>query len=506
MIVSDVKVPVGYTGEELKKAIRKASGKRDLKIKNYTILKRSVDARKKPALFYVMKLLVNEELPPLKRSGLKREESDRVLVCGAGPCGLFAALTLLEEGRPVLILERGKKVEDREKDVEKFFSTGILNPESNVQFGEGGAGTFSDGKLNTRTRDEGGLNRRVLETFVSAGAAETILYDQRPHIWTDALRKIIINIRNRILSLGGEIRFETALTDILVRDGRLTGAVLSDGETIPCGHLILAIGHSARDTFSMLYERNLRMEAKSFAVGVRMEHPQEMITMDQYGTLDYEELGAAPYKVTAKAENGRGVYSFCMCPGGYVVNASSEEGYLAVNGMSGSRRDGRNANSAIVVQVSPEDYPGEGPLSGIAFQRELEKKAFEASGGKTPVQLYGDFKENRCSVRYGDVIPDMKGACGFAELHEILPDFITDSLSDAIPKFGRMIKGFDREDAILSAVESRTSSPVRILRDDNMEASVRGIYPAGEGAGYAGGIMSAAMDGIRVAEKLLYED
>ena len=506
MIVSDIRVPIRYTEETLYAAIRKAGGRKNLKIRSVQILRRSIDARKKPQLFYVMKAAVNEAPVKVPSCPYRADPAKQYIVIGAGPAGLFAALTLSEAGASVTLLERGKKVSERQQDVDNFFRTGILNPDSNVQFGEGGAGTFSDGKLNTLTQDKSGLNARVLQVFHECGAPEEVLYDARPHIGTDRLPEIVTAIRERIERAGAAVRFGCTVTDFIVENGRISGVLINGEEKLSADAVILAIGHSARDTVKRLYNRGALMEQKPFAVGVRMEHLQRDITAWEYGTLDYEELGAAPYKVTAKTTSGRGVYSFCMCPGGQVVNASSEEGHLCINGMSDSARSGRNANAGIVVQVDPSDYPSDHPLAGIEFQRDLERKAFLAAGGKIPVQLYGDFREERISTEFGAILPDMRGGCAFANLRDILPLELCGALSEAIPKFGRMIGGFDREDAVMSAVESRTSSPVRIVRNDRMESSISGLYPCGEGAGYAGGIVSAAMDGIRIAEKLLEND
>ncbi len=506
MIVNDIKVPVRYTRTELYDAIRKAAGKKKLRISSVQILRRSIDARKKPDLLYVMKAAVNEPPITAKPCPYTADPSKKTIVVGAGPAGLFAALTLAEAGADVLLLERGKPAAVRMKDVEAFFSTGVLDPESNIQFGEGGAGTFSDGKLNTLVKDPNGLSFRVLTVFHEAGAPEEVLYDARAHIGTDRLPEIVTRIRERIEKAGGKVRFSSCVTDVIVENGRVLGVVLKDGEEIHADHVVLACGHSARDTLERLSELHFHLEQKPFAIGVRMEHLQEDITRWEYGSLDYEELGAAPYKVTAKAESGRGVYSFCMCPGGQVVNASSEPGYLCVNGMSDSARSGRNANAGIVVQVSPEDYPSDDPLAGILFQRELERKAFLAAGGKIPVQLYGDFRSGKLSDRFGEILPDMRGEYAFGNIQDILPESISEALLQAIPKFGKMIRGFDRTDSVLSAVESRTSCPVRIPRNGRGEASIPGLYPAGEGAGYAGGIVSAAMDGIRAAECILRND
>ena len=506
MIVSDIRVPIRYTEETLYAAIRKAGGRKNLKIRSVQILRRSIDARKKPQLFYVMKAAVNEVPVKVPSCPYRADPAKQYIVIGAGPAGLFAALTLSEAGASVTLLERGKKVSERQQDVDNFFRTGILNPDSNVQFGEGGAGTFSDGKLNTLTQDKSGLNARVLQVVHECGAPEEVLYDARPHIGTDRLPEIVTAIRERIERAGAAVRFGCTVTDFIVENGRISDVLINGEEKLSADAVILAIGHSARDTVKRLYNRGALMEQKPFAVGVRMEHLQRDITAWEYGTLDYEELGAAPYKVTAKTTSGRGVYSFCMCPGGQVVNASSEEGHLCINGMSDSARSGRNANAGIVVQVDPSDYPSDHPLAGIEFQRDLERKAFLAAGGKIPVQLYGDFREERISTEFGAILPDMRGGCAFANLRDILPLELCGALSEAIPKFGRMIGGFDREDAVMSAVESRTSSPVRIVRNDRMESSISGLYPCGEGAGYAGGIVSAAMDGIRIAEKLLEND
>ena len=510
MILRDIRLPVGYSGEELHAAVRKAAKKPGLKIRNVQILKRSVDARKKPKLSFVLTLAVNETVLPAFRPeklALPKGERRPVVVAGAGPAGLFASLVLSEAGEKVILVERGEPVEARVQTVERFFAGGALDPESNVQFGEGGAGTFSDGKLNTLIRDEHGYGAWVLRTFYEAGAPEDILFDAKPHIGTDVLRTVIRNLREKLLSLGAEIRCRTKLKDLFIEEGKFTGILLEgpEGEErIPLSALVLAIGHSARDTYEMLLSRGVEMTKKAFAVGLRIEHPQEMITLSQYGTLDYEELGAAPYKLTAKAGNGRGVYSFCMCPGGYVVNASSEPGRLAVNGMSDHARDSKNSNAALVVQVTPEDYPGDGPLSGVDFQRELERRAFEAGDGRIPVQTLGDFLEGEPTEALGEVVPMTRGAWRLSELNQILPPAVAEALKDAIPEFGRKIRGFDRPDAVLSAVESRTSSPVRITRDPSGQSvSLPGLFPAGEGAGYAGGIMSAAIDGITEALRVL---
>ena len=391
----------------------------------------------------------------------------------------------------------------REPDwtVENFWKNGILDPDSNVQFGEGGAGTFSDGKLNTLVKDTFGRGKEVLSRFVEAGAPSEILYQQKPHLGTDQLVGIVQFMRHQIEEMGGEFRFRSTVTDLMIRDRKLNAVIVNAKEEIPAEICILAPGHSARDTFAMLEKHNINMEPKSFAVGVRVEHPQTMINQDLYGEPENDRLGASSYKVTHTLENGRGVYSFCMCPGGYVVNASSEEGMLAVNGMSYQARDSHNANSAIIVTVNPSDFPEEGVLGGIALQRKLERAAWEAGKGKIPVQLFKDYCTHQKSTRLGDVIPCIKGAYTLTDVRSIFPKEIGDSIEAGIHAFGKKLSGFDRPDALLEGVESRTSSPVRIVREPKkLTSNIEGIYPCGEGAGYAGGITSAAMDGIKVAE------
>ena len=422
------------------------------------------------------------------------------VIVGSGPAGLFCAWYLARAGYRPLVLERGQEAQKRKETVDRFWKDGVLDPDSNVQFGEGGAGTFSDGKLNTLVKDPNGRNHEVLKRFVEAGAPEEIVYQQKPHLGTDVLIGIVETMRHQIEEMGGSFRFETKVTDLCIENGHLTAVEVNNEEKIPADACVLALGHSARDTFDMLHRRGVYMEPKSFAVGLRMEHPQKMINYDLYGEEETEFLGAASYKVTHTCENGRGVYSFCMCPGGYVVNASSEQGMLAVNGMSYQARDSKNANSALIVTVTPEDFPEEGPLGGIAFQRNLEKRAWEIGKGKIPVQLFGDYKLHQKSSAFGEIEPQMKGAYVLADVRSILPKEIGDSIEEGVLAFGRKLKGFDRNDAILSGVESRTSSPVRIVRNREGYSNIEGIYPCGEGAGYAGGITSAAMDGIKTAE------
>ena len=520
--IQQLKVPLTYDEAYLKKELSRKLKIPSSEIKELKVRKQSLDARKKPELYYVLTIdltVTKEQTLIKKKTNLMVSQvtetpyqipesgsiplSSRPVIVGFGPAGLFCALLLARAGYRPLVLERGEDVDHRTAAVEKFWSTGILNTESNIQFGEGGAGTFSDGKLNTLVKDNCGRNHYVLKNFVEAGADPDILYVNKPHIGTDVLRDVIRHLREEIFTLGGEVRFGAKVTDLKQKNGKICSVTVNEIEEIPCEALVLAIGHSARDTFAMLNRHQILMQPKSFAVGLRIEHPQEMINQDQYGA-DYPDLlGAANYKVTRKLPNGRGVYSFCMCPGGYVVNASSEEGHLAVNGMSYRARDSKNANSAMIVTVTPEDFGHEGILGGIEFQRDLEKLAFQAGGGHVPVQLFGDFCENKASSRLGDVTPCIKGSYQLTNLRSILPEFLSDSLIEGVKGFERQIKGYSRPDAVFSGVESRTSSPVRILRGEQFTASLDGLYPCGEGAGYAGGITSAAMDGLKVAESII---
>lgn len=537
--IQQLKLPPNHTPQDLREAVRKTLKLGDQPF-TYEIIRQSIDARRKPDIFYVY--TVDVSCPSGEKGILKRIKSRQVsrttrtvyrfpapgteplslppVIVGCGPAGLFCGLMLARAGYRPILLERGQQVEQRQKTVEHFWQTGELNPESNVQFGEGGAGTFSDGKLNTLVKDPQGRIRFVLKTFVEAGADPDILYSYKPHVGTDVLSRVVKHIREEIISLGGQVFFDTRLTDLTdLEDGRwqlhlsvprenlgdAKSAERADGNgrgerLLAAQAVILAIGHSARDTFRMLNERRFAMEAKSFAVGVRAEHPQRLIDEAMYGKNCPYSMPPAPYKVTHKLADGRGVYSFCMCPGGYVVNASSEPGRLAVNGMSYHDRAGENANSAIVVTVSPKDYGGSGPLAGMEFQRRLEERAYQAGDGKIPVQRFGDFCANVPSRRLGEVKPQMKGGWALANVREIFSEAVSRDIEEGIRSFERQIPGFSQEDALISGVESRTSSPVRILRDSGFEANFPGIYPCGEGAGYAGGITSAAMDGMRVAE------
>lgn len=524
--IQQLKLPITHTREQLIKKIAKTLRIRQEAVISYTVCKQSIDARKKSevAFVYTVDVSVRNEADILRRAKGSHilqtknvqyqfpEGGENILkhppvIIGSGPAGLFCAYLLAEHGFCPLILERGKPVKERTREVEKFWQQNILNPHTNVQFGEGGAGTFSDGKLNTLVKDVKGRNKKVLDIFIRHGAPESISYQAKPHIGTDILRTVIQNMRMQIESWGGSYLFDTCVTDLEISHGSLQKVVCQNQVTgeihnIETELAVLAVGHSARDTFTMLENRGFQMEAKSFAVGLRVEHPQAMISEVQYGKEAAEILAAAPYKVTANLENGRGVYSFCMCPGGYVVNASSEEGQIATNGMSYSARDGKNANSAIIVTVTPDDFGGDGPLAGIQFQRRLEKKAYELGKGKIPQQLFGDFERKKLSDSYGSFASEVKGLHEFGALHELFPEEVRESFCLGMHKFAHYIPEFDREDAILSGVESRTSSPVRITRNEEFESNRKGVYPCGEGAGYAGGIMSAAMDGMKIAETI----
>ncbi len=522
--ISQLKMAVDHKPEQLKEKIAKELRISVKQIQSYEIIKRSVDARKKPIKYvYQINVKVDQEKKIQSRSrhnnvmltepveycfpeSGQNKLKERPVIIGSGPAGLFCGYMLAKHGYCPLILERGDEASLRRKKVNHFWRTGVLDESSNVQFGEGGAGTFSDGKLNTLVKDPFGRNKEVLKIFVEAGAPPSILYEQRPHLGTDLLIQIVQNLRSQIEEMGGEFRFRSQVTDLLLQDGNVKAIEINKNEILSCHVVILAIGHSARDTLSMLCKKPLDMEAKSFAVGVRIEHSQEMITEDQYGINAPEVLGPASYKLTHKLINNRGIYSFCMCPGGYVVDASSQKGLLAVNGMSYHDRKSPNANSALVVTVSPADYrsfheDGVRPaMDGVSFQRHLERAAWQSAGGKVPVQLFGDFKSNKRSTGLGNISPCIMGKYELSNVRELLPSMIGESITEGVLAFGKKIKGFDRPDALISGIESRTSSPVKIKRNDRMESSVKGLYPCGEGAGYAGGITSAAMDGIRAAE------
>ena len=523
--LSQVKVPIRHTKETVIQTVAKQLRVTPSDIASVQYKKRSIDARKKEEICYIYAVDVTLQNPKKETTLVKRASTPNIqlakpegysftscgeqplrhrpIIIGAGPAGLFAAYFLAQEGYAPLLIERGAPVEDRVKEVERFWNTGILNPETNVQFGEGGAGTFSDGKLNTMVKEQSGRIHKTLEIFVKHGAPEEILYVNKPHIGTDCLRNVVTSMRQEIIKMGGDIRFHTKLTDFQTEKGSLTAIEVNHNEWIPCEALVLAIGHSARDTFAMLDKKQLYMTPKAFAVGVRIEHEQAFINQTQYGTTA-TLLPPADYKITHQCANQRGIYSFCMCPGGFVVNASSEEGHLVVNGMSNQDRAERNANSALIVTVTPDDYRTEkkSVLDGVEFQRKLEKAAYTCGKGQVPIQLFGDLLNNRPSVTIGHITPNIKGAYTFANLQDCLPTFIVDSLKEGILAFDKKMKGFADEEAVLAGVETRTSSPLRMERNAAYESSIAGIYPCGEGAGYAGGITSAAVDGIRVFEKI----
>ena len=517
--VSELKLPIEGNQKALEKKLAKALRVPVEEIKAYRIFKRSLDARKKDNIHYayVVDVEVKNEKKILEKNKDKnisetpdldykmltgeRKPEKRPVVVGFGPAGMFAGLMLAEMGLNPIVLERGGDVESRKAAVETFWNTGKLDVENNVQFGEGGAGTFSDGKLTTRIKDP--RCRKVLEEMVDAGAPEEILYDAKPHIGTDLLRGVVKNIREKIKALGGEVRFFAKVTGFEWKSDYVAAVLLADGEKIETDDLVLALGHSARDTFELLHAEHFYLEQKPFAMGVRIEHPQKMVDEVQYGEAAHK-LPAADYRLTYTTEKGRGVYTFCMCPGGYVVAAASEEGRLAVNGMSEHARDGENANSALLVQVYPEDFGSEHPLAGMYFQRELEEKAFVAGGRDfaAPVERVGSFLKTGTAenVEVEGTYRPGKKECS---MDDIFPDFMTEAMREALPAMGRKLKGFDRPDALLTAVESRSSSPIRIVRDERgMSLQYRGVYPAGEGAGYAGGIVSASVDGILMAEKI----
>ncbi len=519
--IQQIKLPIDHNEDELKAKIASALKISEDKIESVEIFRKSIDARKKDNIMfiYTVDIETKEEVKiPKKNTNIsvvepfiydaqvtgEKELKNRPVVIGSGPAGLFCGLLLAEKGYKPIIIERGKKVQDRVKDVEKFWSDKVLNENSNIQFGEGGAGTFSDGKLNTLIKDRSKRGKKVLEEFISAGACEEILYFNKPHIGTDILRDVIVNIREKIINLGGTFRFEEKVLDINVKDGNLT-RIITQNDILDTEVAVFAIGHSARDTFEML-NKVIMLEPKAFAIGVRIEHHQSLINQAQYGEFaEHPRLGAADYKFVHKCKNGRSVYTFCMCPGGMVTGSSSEANTVVTNGMSYHDRDLENANSAIIVSVNPDDFESESPLAGIEFQRKYERLAFKIGGSNynAPAQLFGDFEKNVVSKSYGEIYPTYRPGVVFANLRECLPSYVCDSLVEGINEFGKFLEGFNRSDAVLTGVETRTSSPVRIVRDDDFESSVKGIYPCGEGAGYAGGIMSAAIDGLKVAEAII---
>ena len=523
--LTEIRLPLDHSDDDLTRAIFDRLKISEKQLHGFKVARLGHDARKRNAIVAVYSLDVdvdNEQELLLRFSNdnhiklspdtdyhfvarAPENIKTRPVIIGTGPCGFMAGLLLAQMGFKPIILERGKEVRQRTKDTWGLWRDHKLNPESNVQFGEGGAGTFSDGKLHTQIKDPRHLGVKVLQEFVKAGAPEEILYISKPHIGTFRLVSMVEKIRQEIISLGGEFRFDSRVTDMDITDGQVNAVILQNGERIESDHVILAIGHSARDTFEMLYQRGVYIEAKPFSIGFRIEHPQSIIDQCRYGKFaGHKDLGAADYKLVQHCRNGRSVYSFCMCPGGTVVAATSEEGRVVTNGMSQYSRNERNANSGIVVGVTPEDFPNDNPLAGIELQRELESKAFDL-GGKNydaPGQLVGDFLKAQPSTTLGAVQPSYTPGVHLTDLSTALPDYAIEAIREALPAFEKKIKGFAMNDALLTGVETRTSSPVRIKRDrDNYQSvNTKGLYPAGEGAGYAGGILSAAVDGIEVAE------
>ncbi len=530
--INQLKVKLQYNNEELIRCIARRLHIKEKDIKSFNIIRRSLDARDKDNITYIFSVDIETDLekrllftfrkdknislsvsnkyvlPPIKEIN----STNRPVIIGAGPAGLFCSLYLAAYGFKPILIEQGDAVEERVKKVESFIGDhSQLDIYSNVQFGEGGAGAFSDGKLNSTVKDTNGRKSEILRIFAENGAPKEILYNAEPHIGTDILVDVVKNIRNKIIEYGGEVLFNTKFIDFYEEHGKILSIDLLNKTkgrfTVPCDCLVLAIGHSSRDTYRMLYSKGINMAAKPFAVGVRAEHLQEDINRAQYGA-NYKEkygncLSAASYKLTAHTKNNRAVYSFCMCPGGYVINSSSEKGKLCVNGMSYSARDGKNANSAIVVNVTPFDTDSHlNVLNGLKFQENIEKRAYDIGMGSMPVQRLEDFIEKKAGTQYGKVLPQSKGSVRMSDLNDIFPGFICESIKEAFSYFGKKIKGFDDPDTLLTAVESRTSSPIRIIRDSSMQSSIEGIYPCGEGAGYAGGITSSAIDGIKIFEEI----
>ncbi len=509
--VNQVKVPVFEP--DLTSKLSKILKINEDNIISYKILKKSLDARLKPNIFYVYDLAVsiknetqflnkNHNFTSYKEEvfefPIKGEKTllKRPIIVGTGPAGLFCGYMLAKYGYKPILIEQGESVEKRVEIVNDFFKTGKLDENCNIQFGEGGAGTFSDGKLNTMVKDKLGIKKEILKIFVECGAPEEILYLNKPHIGTDILTNTIINLRKKIIGYGGEVLFNHKMTDILIEDNKIIGIEINKSKIIKTSLLVLAIGHSARDTFYKMHEKKINMESKPFAVGLRVLHEQKMINESQYG-FDDSRLSPADYKLTYNINN-RGVYSFCMCPGGYVVNSSSKKGYLVINGMSNYKRDSGISNSAIVITVNQNDY-GFNLFDGIKYQQDLEKKFFDLLNGDIPVQLYKDFKENRCSTNLKSIKPKVLGKYGFANIRGVLNSEISETFIKGMENFGTKIKGFNKDDTLIMGIETRTSSPIRVIRDEKMESNIENLYPCGEGAGYAGGIITSAMDGVKVS-------
>lgn len=520
--VRQVKVLVeNYNDETLLKQISKKLKINENKILSFDIIKQSIDARNKKEIYFIFE--VNVKVPneldivnKLKKDDIfispsleysyvpiGEEKIDKpIVVVGSGPAGLFCTYNLLRYGYPVILIERGSNVDERINKINNFHQNGVLDPNCNVQFGAGGAGTFSDGKLNTLVTDSLNRGRFVFNTFIKHGANPDILYNFHPHIGTDVLQEIIKNMIYEIETMGGKVLFNTKLTNINIKDNKVESIEVNNQDIIETNNVVLAIGHSARDTYEMLYDLKVEMIPKPLAIGFRVIHPQDMINESQYGDKYKNILPPASYKLTYQATNGRGVYSFCMCPGGYVVNSSSEENRLCINGMSYSKRDGENANSAIVVTIHPDDF-GSSPLDGIKFLRNIEDETYKLGSGKVPIQLLGDYLTNQPSTKLGSVKPTIKGDYVLTNINGIMPSYIDEALHEAFNDYEKKIRGFKRSDAIICASETRTSSPIRIKRDDNFISNIVGIYPCGEGAGYSGGITTSAMDGIKVSEAIM---
>lgn len=521
--LSGIKLHIDEDLDKLPVLISKKLKINENKIKSYKIFKESIDARRRGKIefVYTVDVEVSDEDKLLKKiKGISKTPDlnyhypkcgdvklkHRPIIIGFGPAGMFAGLILAEKGYKPLILERGDNVDSRTKTVETFWNNGKLSEESNVQFGEGGAGTFSDGKLTTRIKDI--RVRKVLEELISSGSPSEIAYSFKPHVGTDILKEVVKNIREKIISLGGEVRFNSKVTDLIINNDNIEAVVVNNNETINTNNVILAIGHSSRDTFELLYDRQVKIIQKPFAIGVRIEHPQGIINKSQYKEFaNHERLGAADYRLTYQCGNGRAAYTFCMCPGGSVVAAASENGRVVTNGMSEHARDKENANSALLISVTPEDYESEHPLAGMYFQRKWEEKAYKLGGSNyyAPIQLVGDFLNGKKSENLGSVNPSYTPGITLSNIENCLPKYVTESMKEALVYFDKKIKGFGMNDALITGVETRSSSPIRIVRDNETLESenVKGLYPAGEGAGYAGGIVSSAVDGIKIAEKII---